>query len=469
MSSIQLRVPLDIGHRLHEAVFAAGAHEVVAFCLVSHVAIDGMTVLVVRHVLGLDESAYLRNTPHGAAWRGMSMLPVIDLAMREGLGIVLVHAHDFPTSAQLSTDDVKSARRLVPMFQARVPHRPHGSIVLGRGTAAGFLALPQRRPAIAREVRVRWMGSAIVDWPAADDTTRDFEVFDRQALVVADQGLLRRSRVAVIGLCGGGGHATQQLAHAGIGTIVGVDADVCDRSNLHRQVGMRPSDARDGRPKVKVMARLVRAIGTGSKFIGVEGRVPEPAVLEALRNVDVMIGCVDNLHARADLQEISWRFSIPYIDIGVSIRALKGTAAEPRVSIGGNVLVLIPGGFCMWCTGFLSDEKLNAETNGRARAYFVNKSGQAQVVSFNGVVASQAVSEALQLLTGFRGRSLDPKALMLDAGLQRGVLKLDGLRGTVEDWGGKRRDNCGHCRTNLGAGTLLWAKPSPGIGPAVSC
>jgi molybdopterin/thiamine biosynthesis adenylyltransferase len=343
------------------------------------------------------------------------------------------------------------------MFQARVPGRPHGSIVLARGTAAGFLALPGRTPALLDDVAVRWMGQAIVDWPNTDpDAGRDDEVFDRQALVVGHQKALSRACVAVVGLCGGGSHVVQQLAHSGVGTVVGVDADVCDLTNLHRKVGMRPADASRRRSKTAVMSRVVRSIGTGTKFIGVKAGVPEPAALEALKMADIVVGCVDTLHARADLQEFAWRHLIPYVDVGVSIRALRGSVAEPRVSIGGNIFILIPGGFCLRCAGFLSDDALKEELGGRDRSYFQKKKGQAQVVSFNGVVASQAVSEVLQLLTGYRGSSFDPNDLAIEDGLQRGALKFDGRRGTLHEWGAKRRDGCPCCQGFLGAGTVLW-------------
>jgi hypothetical protein len=458
MSRLQLRFPLGLGHELREIVFAhGGRHETVTFCLVSHTELDGVTVLVVRHVLKLGEADYLRDSGHGAAWSGASMLPAIETAMQEGLGIVVVHAHDFGGHARLSTDDLTSARRLVPMFCARVPGRPHGSIVLGRGTAAGFVALPGEGPRLIDDVSVRWMGSAIENWPRrGGDLARDLEIFDRQALVVGDQGTLATASAVVVGLCGGGSHVVQQLAHSGIGTIVGIDPDVSDRTNLHRQVGMRPSDADRKRLKTKIMARLVRSIGTGTNFVGIEGRVPERHVLEALKRADVIVGCIDNLHARADLQEIAWRYCIPYLDVGVSIRPLTGTASDPRVSIGGNVLVLIPGGFCMWCSGFLSDEKLREELEGKDRSYFQGKKGEAQVVSLNGVVASQAVTEALQLLTGFRGSSVDPAAVSLEEDLQRGAFKLDGVRGTLLDWGARRRATCPNCAVRLSAGSALW-------------
>ena len=458
MNDVQLRVPFGLGHRLRTLVYARASHEVVAFCLVSHAEVCNTTVLLVRDVVALGERAYVDDPEHGAAWRGAAMLPVIDRAIEEGLGIMLVHAHDFAVKAGLSTDDLSSGRRLVPMFQARVPARPHGSLVLGRCTAAGYLAMPGRDPELVEDVRVRWLGEAIVDWPGAvGDPALDLEVFDRQALVVGDQAQLSGARVAVVGLSGGGSPVVQQLALAGVGTIIGIDDDRCDRSGQHRVVGMTPDDVREQTPKTHVMSRLVQSIGTGSNFVGIDARVPDHRTVEALISADVIVGCVDNLHARADLMEIAWRYAIPYVDIGVTVRALEAKASEPRVAVGGNVYVFIPGGFCAWCCGFLSADKLRTELQGRAdRSYFENRRGEAQVASFNATAAGAAVSEAIQLLTAYRGSSLDPDAVWIDGGLQRGALKFDGLRGTLQEWGARRRTSCRHCNTVLGAGSVLW-------------
>jgi hypothetical protein len=459
-TSVELRVPLGLGQRLHDIVFAAGRHEYVAFCLVSHFTTADRVVLLVRRILELPAHEYVDDTSHGARWRGSSMLPVIAAAMDEDLGIVVVHSHAFGP-ARLSPDDLSSASRLVPMFQRRVPDRPHGSIVLVPGSAGGIIALPGE-VAQAPNLTVRWLGSALVDWPLVDSGgARTDEIFDRQALVVGAQGALTRARVAVAGLCGGGGHVVQQFAHAGAGTIVGIDADHAEPPNLHRVPGMRRADVRSRAKKIKVMERLVRSIGTGSTFVGVDAFVPQPAALDALKSADVIVGCLDNLHARADLQEIAWRHLIPYVDVGVGIRALEGTASDPRVSIGGSTIVLVPGGFCLWCCGYLSQAKLDKETEGRGRSYFKNKGGNAQVIAFNGSVASQAVAEVLQLITGFRGASFDPSALELPENQgQRGYLKFDGLRGTSHDWGGRRREACPCCSQVLGAGSVVWKAAS---------
>ena len=459
MSDVQLRLPLGLGHRLRELVYARATHEVIAFCLVSHAQIGSTTVMIVRDVIALDENEYV-DSAHGAMWRGASMIPVIERAIDEDLGILLVHAHDFDATARLSIDDLTSARRVVPMFRARVPERPHGSIVLGRGTATGYIALPGRDPEIVENVCVRWLGEAIIDWPGANgDPTLDLQVFDRQALVVGDQAQLTDATVVVVGLCGGGSPAVQQLALAGVGTIVGIDDDRCERTGQHRVVGMRREDWLQPRLKIDVMSRLVESIETGAKFVGIDARVPSPRALDALMKADVIVGCVDNLHARADLMDFAWRFVIPYVDVGVTIRALEAKASEPRVAIGGNVYVFIPGGFCAWCCGFISDAKLRAERDGREdRSYFQNKGGQAQVASFNATVAGAAISEVIQLLTAYRGSRIDPSALLSDDGRQRGALKFNGLRGTLEEWGVVRRADCPRCTAMLCAGSLVWRR-----------
>jgi hypothetical protein len=92
------------------------------------------------------------------------------------------------------------------------------------------------------------------------------------------------------------------------------------------------------------------------------------------------------------------------------------------------------------------------------------------VVSLNGLVASQAVTEVLHLLTGFGGTGLRRRDVELDSqsGLQRGFRKLNGVRGTLDDWGAARRSDCSFCLSMVGAGAVSWGgragktQPLPG-------
>src|SRR5262249_45748839 len=145
-----------------------------------------------------------------------------------------------------------------------------------------------------------------------------------------------------------------------------------------------------------VMAALVTRVGLGTQFVSVPAAVPSPEAVAAIREADIIVGCLDNYHARADLQQLAWRLLIPYIDIGLRIDPDRREAL-PDAWIGGNVSTLLPGSHCLWCAGYLTQAKLDLETGGRDRSYLHSGPGAAQVVSFNGVLASQAVSEVLQL------------------------------------------------------------------------
>jgi ThiF family len=465
-ASIEIRVPLGQGELLLDTVYREGMHEYVAFGLVSHAWLKGHITLLVRHVIPLHENQYLSTFQHGAAWRGVAMVPIIGQAVDEGLGIVLFHAHFHNGPPKLSRDDIASAERLIPMFRQRVPTRAHGSVVLSRTHASGIVYPPGESQPRAT-ITMRWYGEAIQNWISGSDPTPSTDpnpIFNSQALVVGGPGqtALHNAKVAVVGLSGGGSHVVQQLAHLGIGLLIMIDPDRVEARHRHRIVGLTWLDTLFKRRKVDVMARLVERLGTGSRCIKLFAKVPEPTAVEALKSADIIVGCLDNLHARADLQEIASRFLIPYVDVGVNIRqTVAEEKRDPRVSIGGNVITFTPGGFCMWCCGFLSKDKLAAELNGPNRSYFQNKTGEAQVVSLNGIVASQAVTEVLQLLTGFGGSGIRQQDVGLygEHGIQRGFRKLDGVKGNLTDWGAKQYLGCIHCGQTLARGDVAWCSP----------
>jgi hypothetical protein len=457
--SIELRIPFGLGESLQEHIYRAGGHEHVVFGLVSHSVGRGSTLLLVRQLVALRESDYVPNAAHGAMWRGSAMFPLMGAAMDRGLGIVIFHAHDHIGRPGLSRDDLQSADKLIPMFQKRVPTRPHGTVVISRTHASGLVWLPGVRKPQSLTM-ARWFGSAIVDFDCREQATlpETPNEYARQSLVIGAQGQarLRRSKIAVVGAGGGGSHVIQQLAYMGVGKIVVIDPDVYRNSNRHRLVSGLRADL--GRPKVDIFHRLVRRIGLGGRVHRVRASVPDVDAVEALRDCDVIIGCVDTLFARSDLQELASRYLIPYVDIGATIRPLVDAPAnEPRIVVAGNIFTFIPGSFCLWCCGFLTKENIEAEQNGPTRGYFEKNRQEAQVVSFNGVLASQAVTEVLQLLTGFRGISLRQADLRLpDTSTFRGYKKFDGVSGSLNEWGGVRRPDCPRCQNVLGAGDVVF-------------
>ncbi|MCI4356203.1 MAG: ThiF family adenylyltransferase [Thermoplasmata archaeon] len=268
---------------------------------------------------------------------------------------------------------------------------------------------------IKRVERARWTESPLKLTPdrAGPDIERE-EVYDRQELLIgrAGQRILAASKVAVVGLGGGGSHVVQQLAHIGVGTIVLVDDDSVEASNLSRLVGAGPADL--NRPKTAVMKQLVQGVNPDVRVEAFGERFPSTNGIRALRDSDVIVSCVDTLASRVELQKVSWRYVVPLIDIGMGTRISDGEGPHRATAVAGHIHRYLPGGHCMWCSGMLSPEKLAIESAGRGPEYVKGAVNPAQVVSFNGALASFAVVELMQLLTGFMARSTSRPLLSID-------------------------------------------------------
>lgn len=443
----ELRISANATAKLRAEVARPSCHEQVVFGLARSATIGGDTVLLVKDIFTLPEEAFVVSSAHGAKWRGGAMRPIINAAIHQESGIVIFHLHAHQGPVALSGDDLQSARQLLPTFQNLLPELLHASVVFGQDHAAAIILPPDDREYVGPVV-IRWLGRVLMRFPAPAQflgTNGQKEIFARQILLIGNEGqaLIRKARIAVVGLGGGGSHVVQQLAHMGVGEILGIDGDRVERTNRGRLIGMTWWDTLLWRRrKTAVMARMVSRINRSVSFTPVPYFLPEQPAIEAVKRADIVVGCFDTLHARADLQDLAWRFLIPYVDIGMLIQ--PQSKGHP-FTIGGHVATLIPGEYCQWCIEMLSEQKLKEESKGRPRSYMQGADAQAQVVSMNGALASQAATEVLQLLTGYA-----------PVDQQMTFKKYDGLEGTLCKWAVKQRPDCPLCCQTLASGDPIW-------------
>lgn len=97
--------------------------------------------------------------------------------------------------------------------------------------------------------------------------------------------------IAIVGVGGLGAPAALALAKAGVGSLIFIDDDVVDASNLHRQIIFRDCDV--GKPKVGATIDNLRRMGVGTKLEAREGRLT-PASLDRLDGAHVVLECSDN-------------------------------------------------------------------------------------------------------------------------------------------------------------------------------
>jgi molybdopterin-synthase adenylyltransferase len=235
--------------------------------------------------------------------------------------------------------------------------------------------------------------------------------FSRQSFLGDDsQEIIERAVIGVTGLGGGGSHIVQQLAHIGFLHYRNYDGDVAEDSNMNRLIGATASDPAHKTSKIEIAERMIMGLQPDAEVQSYPCRWQEQP--EPLRGCDLIFGCVDGFSERRELEALARRYLIPLIDVGMDVHCVEGE--PPRM--GGQVILSMPGGPCMFCLDFLNERVLarDAERYGDAGP-------QPQVVWPNGVLASTAVGIAVDLLTDWT-RSLRDVVYM----------EYDGNKGTVK-------------------------------------
>jgi molybdopterin/thiamine biosynthesis adenylyltransferase len=129
------------------------------------------------------------------------------------------------------------------------------------------------------------------------------------------QERLQAARVLVVGAGALGNEVVKNLALIGLGTIHLIDYDCVDHSNLSRSVLFRADDA--GKAKAHVAALRARELNPEIQIIPMHGDVITDLGLGLFRDVDLVIGCLDNREARLWVNRQCWKTSTPWIDAGI--------------------------------------------------------------------------------------------------------------------------------------------------------
>ncbi len=136
----------------------------------------------------------------------------------------------------------------------------------------------------------------------------------RTAMLLGEDGVakLNKSRVAVFGIGGVGGHAAEALARAGIGALDLFDGDVVSESNINRQLIALHSTV--GKYKAEVMAQRIADINPAAQ-VGVHNLfyTEETADAFPFENYDYIIDAVDMVSAKLLLIQRAKAANVPII------------------------------------------------------------------------------------------------------------------------------------------------------------
>ena len=211
------------------------------------------------------------------------------------------------------------------------------------------------------------------------------------------------AHIMVVGCGALGNEVLKNLVLMGVISIVVVDFDVVETGNLTRSILFRKDDAEQKRLKVEVVAERLRQLNPAVKVRTICGDVAYDVGLGLIRQMDVVIGCVDSRWARFCINRLCMRAGIPWVDGGID--GLEGTV---RVfSSGKNCYAcnLGPEGLKdlarrMPCSGIIRRQELT---------------GSAPTTSIiASIIGAIEVQEALKLIQKDFGTSLCGKMLYYD-------------------------------------------------------
>lgn len=205
-------------------------------------------------------------------------------------------------------------------------------------------------------------------------------------------------RLGIVGLGGGGSHIAQQAAHIGFQKISVFDFDTVCTSNLNRLVGAVQADAEAEVAKGAVCIRQYRGLQPTGDIRWMNSRWQDAK--SVLRDCDLVMTSPDDIANRLDIEKTCRRHLVPMIDIGMDINC---DVHPPRCV--GQIALSMPGGPCLHCLGFRDEAKKPNYGDGAPKP---------QVVWSNGVLASAAIGLAVEMLTGWTGRTAPCFRLLYD-------------------------------------------------------
>jgi molybdopterin/thiamine biosynthesis adenylyltransferase len=343
----------------------------------------------------------------GMAIAGTSYIPAIQHADRTQQSFWFVHSH--PKGCRwFSVQDDNEETRLFRTAAVRIDNPSlHGSIVFPAGDqpiarvwSDGKIIGQIERIRIVGP-RFRFVVSGANGAPLPDFVDRQVRAFGEDI-----QRTLQRLHIAVVGAGGTGSAVSEQLIRLGVGELSVYDPQGVERSNVNRVYGSSVRD--EGVSKVELIRRLAEFIGVGTIVHPYQASIYDKDAALTLRDADVIFGCTDDDFGRAILNQVALRYCIPVIDMGVLIDSNNQTIR----TVCGRVTTIYPGTACLICRNRVTAERIRSDSVSyfnpseaeelRREGYAPELAGNdPAVIPFTSSIASTAVTELLQRLTGF--------------------------------------------------------------------
>ena len=119
---------------------------------------------------------------------------------------------------------------------------------------------------------------------------------NQSTISLDEQAVLKASTVAIVGLGGLGGWASEYCARLGVGTLILIDHDCVEESNLNRQLFAIESTL--GIDKTLAAQTRLQLVNSDSTYRLINKRLDEDNAVELIRGADIVIDALDTVKSR---------------------------------------------------------------------------------------------------------------------------------------------------------------------------
>ncbi len=393
--------------QLKSHLFPGDGKEAAALALCGRRAGSKRYRLVVHEIIPVPYEI-CRRAVDRISWPVEWMDETLERAAAKGWSVVKFHSHPTDYRRFSEADDASDAAHFPAVHALVEGGIPHASVIMlpdgelfGRTVGSAGEFTPLDHIAVAGDDVLIWRHDRLEIPECAADVGRKTLAFGAE--MTRD---LAGLTIAVVGCSGTGSIVIEQLARLGVGRLIIVDPERVESKNLNRIVNATRQDADERAYKVSVAKSAIESMRLGSQVDEYPGNIVSRRAVEAVAEADVIFGCVDSAEGRDVLNRISTYYLIPYIDVGVDIRALDDGTID---TIDGVIHYIQPDQSSLLDREAYRPEQVSADAlrrrdpelyAERVREKYIRGAQEEApaVVSVNMTMASMAVNELLARL-----------------------------------------------------------------------
>ena len=235
------------------------------------------------------------------------------------------------------------------------------------------------------------------------------------------QAILKKSKIAIIGLGGVGALLAEYLGRLGVGSFVLVDPDRVDPTNLPRLVDADNWDAmtwlshswlpnwlkRFGRllatRKIDLSAKVIKKANRHAKIKLFFSAMESRDVVEAIKDCDYIFLAADSHRARRLFNALVHQYLIPGTQMGSKIQSDRVSGG--LLNVHTSVRHVTPDCGCLVCNQAISAARLQEESVSKEMLQAQKYTDEPDiiapsVITLNAISAAQAANDFLFYLTG---------------------------------------------------------------------